>query len=79
MRAMIMDGAIDDEEWLVGIRVGMVSRVGLDTRLGGLASVGMRRLQTDHAGEAETVSVYPWELVRVQLASDAVREVGDRG
>jgi len=76
---MSIDGAIDDDESLVGIRIGVVARLGEDTRLGGLASVGMRRLQTDHTGEAETVLVQPWELVHVQLARNGVQGSGDHG
>lgn len=76
---MSIDGAIDDDESLVGIRIGVVARLGEDTRLGGLASVGMRRLQTDHTGEAETVLVQPWELVHVQLAHNGVQGIGDVG
>jgi hypothetical protein len=74
---MAIDGAVDGEESSVGIRIGVTSRLGHDTRLGGLASVGMRRLQTDHTGEAEMVLVQPWELVHVELARNAVRGVGD--
>jgi hypothetical protein len=74
---MSIDGAIDDDESLVGIRIGVIARLGEDTRLGGLASVGMRRLQTDHTGEAETVLVQPWELVHVQLARNGVQGIGD--
>src|SRR5262249_34336173 len=40
---MRIDRAIDDGS-LVGIRIGVVARLGEDTRLGGLASVRMRRL-----------------------------------
>jgi hypothetical protein len=70
---MAIGGVIDDnEESLVGIRIGMIARVGEDTRLGGLASVGIRRLQTDDTGEAETILVHPWEMVQVQLARNAV-------
>ena len=76
---MSIDGAIDDDESLVGIRIGVIARLGEDTRLGGLASVGMRRLQTDHTGEAETVLVQPWELVRVQLDHNGAQGIGDDG
>jgi hypothetical protein len=76
---MSIDGAIDDDRSLVGIRIGLVSRVGENTRLGGLASVGMRRLQTDYTGEAETVLVQPWELVHVRLARNGVQGIGDDG
>jgi hypothetical protein len=76
---MSIDGAIGDDESLVGIRIGVVARLGENTRLGGLASVGMRRLQTDHTGEAETVLVQPWELVHVQLAHNGVQGIGDVG
>jgi hypothetical protein len=76
---MTLDGAIDDRGSLVGIRIGIVARLGEDTRLGGLASLGMRRLLTDQTGEAETVSVQPWELVHVQLAPNGVQGVGDDG
>jgi len=76
---MSIDGVIDYDDSLVGIRIGVVARLGEDTRLGGLASVAMRRLQADHTGEAETVLVHPWELVRVQLARDGVRGIGNDG
>ncbi len=76
---MSMDGTTDGEESLVGIRIGVVARLGQDTRLGGLASVRMRRLQTDHTGEAETVLVQPWELVHVQLARNGALGIGDDG
>ena len=76
---MSIDGAIDEDGSLVGIRIGVVSRLGEDTRLGGLASVAMRRLQTDHAGEAETILVQPWELVHVQLARNGVQGSRDDG
>jgi hypothetical protein len=72
-----MDGVIGEDEALVGIRIGVIARVGEDTRLGGLASVGMRRLQTDHTGEAETVLLQPWELVHVQLARNGLQEMRD--
>jgi hypothetical protein len=76
---MSIDGAIDDEGSLVGIRIGVIARLGEDTRLGGLASIAMRRLQTDYTGEAEIVWVQPWELVHVQLASDGVQSIGNDG
>jgi hypothetical protein len=76
---MSIDGAIDDDESLVGIRIGVIARLGEDTRLGGLASVGMRRLQTDHTGETETVFVQPWELVHVRLDRYGARGIGDTG
>ena len=74
-----MDGVIGEHEALVGIRIGVVARLGEDTRLGGLASVAMRRLQTDHTGEAETVLVQPWELIHVQLASNGVQGITGDG
>ena len=78
-RRIAIDGATNEEGTLIGVRIGIVARIGEDTRLGGLASIGMRRLQTDRAGEAETVAVQPWELVHVQLARDAVQGPGDVG
>lgn len=63
---------------LVGMRIGIVSRLGEDTALGGLASATMRRLMRDQAGEVQSVQLRPWELVRVQLAGDAVEEI-ERG
>jgi hypothetical protein len=76
---MSIDGTIDDDESLVGIRIGVVARLGEDTRLGGLASVGMRRFQTDHTGEAEIVLMQPWELVHVRLARNGVQGIEDDG
>ena len=76
IRRIMVSGAIDGAESLVGIRIGLIARVGLDTRLGGLVSLGMRRFQTDHTGEAQTMLLRPWELVEVALARDAVRESG---
>ena len=74
-----MDGVIGEHEALVGLRIGVVARLGEDTRLGGLASVAMRRLQTDHTGEAETVLVQPWELIHVQLARNGVQGITGDG
>jgi hypothetical protein len=76
---MALDGATEDGRSLVGIRIGVVARVGENTRLGGLVSVEIRRLLRDHAGEAEIVLVQPWELARVQLAWDAVQEAAEAG
>jgi hypothetical protein len=70
VRRMVPGGVTAEPDTLVGIRVGEVARIGEDTRLGGLASIAMRRLQTDHTGEAETILVQPWELVYVRLARD---------
>jgi hypothetical protein len=74
-----MDGVIAEEESAVGIRIGVVARVGEDTRLGGVASRAMRRLRTDRTGEAETVLVQPWELLHVQLARNGVHSIGGNG
>ena len=51
--------------------------LGEDTRLGGQASVALRRLRTDHTGEADAVLLQPWEVAHVQLAREAVE--GDHG
>jgi hypothetical protein len=40
-------------------------------------SLAMRRLQLDEIGEAESITLYPWEAVRVQLAPEAVAEITD--
>jgi hypothetical protein len=74
-----IDDTIDFNDSSVGIRVGVVARLGEDTRLGGLASIGMRRFQRDHSGEAEVVLVQPWELIRVELARNGVRGIGEDG
>jgi hypothetical protein len=79
VRRIAVPDAIGFDDSLVGIRVGVVSRLGVDTVLGGLASASMRRLHTDDTGEAQTVLLYPWEMVRVQLSRDAVQEIGDGG
>lgn len=75
VQRMSADGADDSIGSLVGLRIGVISRLGEDTRLGGLASVDMRRLVRDPRGEVESVRLHPWELVRVRLARDAVREI----
>jgi hypothetical protein len=75
---MVIDGATEDGRSLIGIRIGIVARVGEDTRLGGLASVEIRRLLRDHTGEAEILLVQPWELAHVRLARDAVQEAEGR-
>ena len=74
-----MDRVIGEDRSSVGIRVGVVARVGEDTRLGGLASLAMWRLETDRTGEAETVLLQPWELIDVRLARDAVRGIAGNG
>lgn len=76
---MAVAGTTADGESRVGLRIGMIARLGEDTRLGGLASVGTHRILTDHTGEAETILVNPWELVHVRLARDAVQGIGDEG
>lgn len=75
VQRMSADGADDSIGSLVGLRIGVISRLGEDTRLGGLASVDMRRLVRDPRGEVESVRLHPWELVRVRLARDAVQEI----
>lgn len=72
VRRVAIPGVVPDEETLVGIRIGIVARLGEDTRLGGWASATTRRFQTDNSGEAEAVVVQPWEAVRVHLAREAV-------
>ena len=79
VRRIMIDDSTDDAESLVGVRIGVVSRVGLDTRLGGQVSVAMRRFQTDHTGEAQTVLVRPWEVVQVALARDVVQSLDAGG
>lgn len=73
---MNTDGsAADDDDSRVGVRVGMIARPRKDARLGGLVSVGMRRILRGESGEVESVKLHPWELVRVQLAHEAVHQV----
>jgi hypothetical protein len=69
--------SVREEEALVGIRIGSIAHVGVDTRLGGRASIPLRRLQTDLSGEAEAIILQPWEVMRVRLERDTVRPVGD--
>jgi hypothetical protein len=81
-KVIVLRMSVDDparDSSLVGIRIGVVAQLGEDTRLGGLASVGMRRLQTDRTGEAETVLVQPWEVVHVYLARHGVQGIGNDG
>jgi hypothetical protein len=69
--------SIREEEAAVGIRIGTMAHVGEDTRLGGRASIPLRRLQTDPSGEAEAIVLQPWEVISVRLASDGVRAIGE--
>jgi hypothetical protein len=74
-----ISGIVREEGASVGIRIGEVARVGEDTRLGGLASVSMRRFQTDKTGEAEAIALHPWEVIRVRLARDDVLGAAEDG
>ena len=76
VRRIATAGAMADP--LVGIRIGIVSTIGENTRLGGWASIALRRLQTDHTGEAETVFLQPWELAHVRLDVGSAVTVGTR-
>jgi len=67
--------AHDDDDSRVGIRIGMMARPGKDAWLGGRVSIGIHRILRDETGEVESVKLYPWELVRVRLASEAVHEI----
>jgi len=64
----LADGPSDGVGSQVGVRVGEVAAMGVDTRLGGAASVALRRLETDAAGEVVSVLAQPWEIMRVSLA-----------
>lgn len=64
---------------LVGLRIGMVSTLAADTRLGGIVSVAQRRLLRDAEGEVVSVVLRPWELVRVRLDRSAFELIGDAG
>jgi hypothetical protein len=81
MRASGGEGGGDDDDadadWRTGVRIGSVSHPGQDARLGGRVSVAMRRIQLDDIGEAESVTLYPWEAVRVKLEPQAVIEITD--
>jgi hypothetical protein len=78
LRLAISDIVREEEAW-VGIRIGKVARIGEDTRMGGRASTSMRRFQTESTGEAESIALYPWEVIRVRLAHDAVLAAADDG
>ena len=60
------------EDSTVGLRVGSVATIARDTRLGGRASIALRRLQSDAGGEPQTVLLQPWERPRVRLAPDGL-------
>lgn len=59
----------------VGLRIGQVATIATDTRLGGEASAQALRLVRDEAGEVISLQLQPWEIVRVQLAQEAVTAV----
>jgi hypothetical protein len=59
----------------VGVRIGLIATPGEDTRFGGIASVGARRLVRDDVGEVEFLRLHPWELLQVRLAPGRVREL----
>lgn len=75
-RMHVHDPADDAGDARVGIRVGLIARPGEDAHLGGRVSLALRRLLRDESGALERVQLHPWELVRVRLARDAVREIG---
>jgi len=68
----IGSGAESVAQSVMGLRVGVVSTIALDTRLGGRASIALRRLQRGDDGAAQTVLLQPWERVRVRLAPDGL-------
>lgn len=70
---MSLDGQVSAENSWVGVRVGLGTGLGIDTWLGGMASISSHRLQTDQTGEAETVIVLPWEIGHVRLDTEFVR------
>lgn len=65
------------DDGLVGLRIGVVSTLATDTRLGGIASVAQRRLLRDDDGEVVSVVLQPWELVRVRLDRNAFEQISD--
>jgi hypothetical protein len=69
----------DDAHWRVGVQVGVIARPGEDAWLGGRVSLGMRRLDVAADGEIVALRLHPWELVRVQLAREAVTEIVEDG
>lgn len=60
----------------VGVQIGRRSTVGVDTRIGGAAPDGAR-LMRDAEGMLTSVKVAPWERLRLAIAHDGLREVGD--
>ena len=64
---------------LVGLRIGIVSTLAADARLGGIVSVSQRRLLRDAEGEVVSILLRPWELVRVRLDRSAIELIGDAG
>lgn len=69
-------GELFDVGSRVGIRIGVYSTLGLDSRLGVLPSLGTQRMQRDDAGKLTSIVLQPWEVARLHLAPDAVHTIG---
>jgi hypothetical protein len=55
--------ALDDDHTALGLQVGVRATVGVDARLGSLASAGQRRLIIDDNGRLTAVRLTPFEVV----------------
>ena len=63
---------MDQPESALGIQIGIHSTIGVDTLLGGPHSIGGRRLLRNEAGRLVSVALKPWELLRINLAEEAI-------
>lgn len=72
-------GVAEHEDEAIGLRIGVVATVAVDSRLGGKVSIAERRFVRDSGGEVAAVCLRPWELVRVRLAGKGLVRIGDAG
>jgi hypothetical protein len=59
----------------LGVQIGATSTVGIDARLGGTREAGEERLERDSAGALSSVMLRPWEVLMLDVLSDAVRVI----
>jgi hypothetical protein len=60
----------------LGVQVGTRSNLGVDTRIGGPPPYYEDRLVRDSEGALASIALQPWELLRLGIAHDGIREIG---
>lgn len=59
----------------LGVQVGTRSNLGVDTRIGGPPPYYEDRLKRDSEGVLASITLQPWELLRLSIAHDGIREI----